>query len=88
MNVISISSYEEIRGRGAIMNKCNISEKALLTVKEMKEYTGLGENTVRRLLRDPYSTFTVRVGKKYYANRRQLDKWLDQLPVIDERWGE
>lgn len=71
-----------------IMSECRIHEKALLTVNEIKAYTGFGENTVRAILRDPYSTFTVRVGKKYYANRRLLDKWLETLPTIDERWSK
>ena len=41
-----------------------ICEKALLTVPEMMEYTGWGENTVREELNHPRCTYVVRKGNR------------------------
>lgn len=60
----------------------SIDEKALLGVKELMKYTGLGENRVRSLLRDPRSTFTIRVGNRLYANKKKFDQWLDQQSIV------
>lgn len=54
------------------------SNKGLLTVKEMCDYMSIGQNTARKLLNQPYNAFTVRIGNRLYANKRLLDKWLDQ----------
>ena len=59
-----------------IVRKC---EKALLTVPEMMEYTGWGENTVREELNHPRCTYVVRKGNRLYANRKLLDKYLDSI---------
>lgn len=56
-----------------------ICEKALLTVPEMMEYTGWGENTVREELNHPRCTYVVRKGNRLYANRKLLDKYLDSI---------
>lgn len=53
------------------------TDKGLLTVKEMCAYMSIGQNTARKLLNEPYCPFTVRIGNRLYANKRQLDKWLD-----------
>lgn len=54
-------------------------EKALLNVKEIKEYLGLGDTKVRELLNRPDSTFTVRIGNRLYANKLLLDSWLTRI---------
>lgn len=51
-------------------------DKALLTVKEMCEYLGIGQTKARELLSDPGNGFTVRIGNKLYAHKKQLDIWL------------
>ena len=56
-----------------------ICEKALLTVPEMMEYTGWGENTVREELNHPRCTYVVRKENRLYANRKLLDKYLDSI---------
>ena len=50
--------------------------KALLTVKEMCEYLGIGKTKARELLGDPRNKFTVRIGGRIYAHRGRLDLWL------------
>lgn len=64
------------------MDKIRICEKALLTVSEMMLYTGWGENTVRNELNNPRCSYAVRKGKRVYANRRLLEKYLDSITGI------
>ncbi len=51
-------------------------DKALLNVKEVSEYLGLGETKTRELLRNPKNGFTVRIGNRLYAHKEKLDIWL------------
>jgi excisionase family DNA binding protein len=56
-----------------------ITEKALLTVEEVQNYLGLGETTVRQMLRNKRKYgFGLRIGNRLYANKKQLDQWLDE----------
>ena len=50
--------------------------KALLNVKEMCEYLGIGQTKARELLADPRNKFTVRIGNRLYAHKQKLDMWL------------
>lgn len=58
------------------VQECFTSKK-LLNVKEMCEYLGLGESTVRKLLNTPKNGFTFRQGNRLYANKALLDRWID-----------
>ncbi len=60
------------------MTQTNFNNKGLLTVKEMCEYMGVGQNTARNLLNKPYNSFTVRIGNRLYANKKLLDRWIDE----------
>lgn len=51
-------------------------DKALLSVKEVCAYLGIGESKARELLTKTNNNFTVRLGGRVYANKVQLDKWL------------
>ena len=53
-----------------------MEDKALLSVKEMCMYMGIGENVARKLLNEPNSSFTVRIGGRIFAHKTSLDKWL------------
>ena len=56
-----------------------ITDKALMTVDETMEYLGLGETTVRQMLRNPRKYgFGLRIGNRLYANKKKLDLWLDK----------
>ena len=54
-------------------------EKCLLSVKEMMEYTGLGDSSIRKILNDPKCEFTVRIGNRLYANKKLFDEWLNDI---------
>lgn len=51
-------------------------EKALLDVKALCEYLGIGQTKARELLGNPQNGFTVRIGNRLYAHKEKLDKWL------------
>lgn len=53
-------------------------DKALLNVKEVCAYLGIGETKARELLTKTNNRFTVRIGNRVYANKIQLDKWIAQ----------
>lgn len=53
-------------------------EKALLNVEEMCSYLGIGKTKARELLKMPGSTFAVKIGNRWYANKRILDIWLEK----------
>lgn len=51
-------------------------KKALLNVKEMCSYLGIGQTKARELLRNPNNGFSVRIGNRFYAHKEKLDAWL------------
>lgn len=53
-----------------------IADKALLNVKELCAYLGIGQTKARELLANPRNGFTVRIGNRLYAHRDRLNKWL------------
>lgn len=53
-------------------------EKILMSLKEVCEYTGWGDSKVRRLLKKPSSTFTIRLGNRLYVDKRKFDAYLDR----------
>ena len=54
------------------------TEKALLNIEEFCSYLGIGKTKARELLKNPSSTFTFKIGNRYYANKKKLDQWLDR----------
>ncbi len=57
------------------MAKVN-ENKALLNVKELCSYLGIGQTKARELLGNPANDFTVRIGNRLYAHKQKLDLWL------------
>lgn len=53
-------------------------EKALLNLEEFCAYLGIGKTKARELLKDTTSPFTIKIGNRYYANKKKLDQWLDR----------
>ena len=61
------------------MDRILLTEKAVLNIKEIMQYTGFGENSVRSMLNSPNCKFVIRHGNRLYANRKLLDKYLDSI---------
>lgn len=59
------------------IEKTNTIQSKLLTVKQLAAYLSVSEKTARRLLHEPNCPYSCRVGKRLYANRNVLDKWID-----------
>lgn len=61
-------------------NKSNIPiwEKQNLTVKEAAAYSGIGENTIRSLLKSRHCPFLLRVGAKQMIKRKQFDEYIEK----------
>lgn len=56
----------------------NCIDKALLNLKEVSEYLGLGETKTREILKSRNCPFSMKIGYRWYANRKLLDIWLEQ----------
>lgn len=56
--------------------KKDSDNKALLNVKEMCAYLGIGQTKARELLADTANGFTIRIGNRLYAHKGKLDVWL------------
>ena len=58
------------------MQEVQKENRALLNVKQMCEYLGIGQTKARELLSDPANGFTIKIGNRLYAHKERLDKWL------------
>ena len=55
-------------------------DKALLNIKEFCDYLGIGETKARELLKG-YNGFGVQIGNRWYANKKKLDEWIEEISV-------
>ena len=61
-------------------------EKALMNIKEFCEYLSIGETKARELLKSQKCNFSLKIGNRWYINKRLLDIWLDKKTKEIERW--
>ena len=54
-------------------------DKALLSLKEVCEYTGWGKTKAREILKRENSNFTVRVGNRLYVNKKLFKEYLERV---------
>ena len=52
-------------------------EKRLLDINEVCEYTGWGKTKVREIVKRDDSKFTIKLGNKYYVDKKKFDNYLD-----------
>ena len=55
-----------------------IWERALLTLNEAADYTGIGINKLRTLSDEPGCDFVIWIGCKRMFKRKKLDEFLDE----------
>lgn len=53
-------------------------DKRFLSLKEMCGYTGWGMTKAREIVKRKDSTFTLKVGGKYFIDKLKLDAYLDR----------
>lgn len=59
-----------------------IWERTLLTISEASDYSGVGINTLRRLLDKPNSNLILWVGSRKMVKRKKLDEYLNNAVSI------
>lgn len=59
-----------------------IWEKQNLTIKEAAVYSGIGENTIRGLLKSRNCPFLLRVGTKQMIKRKKFDEYIEKINLI------
>ena len=60
-----------------------IPEKLILNVKEASEYSGIGTNTIYRLLSNPDCPFLLYVGKSKRIKRQAFEDFVNGSTFID-----
>ena len=61
------------------VEKVPIWEKANLTVKEAAAYSGIGENSLREILKEKDAKFSFMIGNKRLINRELFDKYIQAI---------
>lgn len=54
-----------------------MNEKRLITLKEFCAYLGIGATKGRELLRARNCPYSLRIGNRWYVDRKKLDSYLD-----------
>ena len=53
-----------------------MDSRILLNINEVCDYLGIGQTKCRELLRG-HNGFGVQIGDRWYANKKKLDRWID-----------
>ena len=59
-----------------------IWEKQNLTIKEAAAYSGIGEHTLRSLVKQKGCTFALCVGSKHMIKRKLFDKYIEKARYL------
>jgi len=54
----------------------SIDRKVTLSVKEVNEYSGIGINTIDKMLRSPNCPFVLFVGTKKLVKRKEFEEYI------------
>lgn len=63
-------------------NEVPIWEKQNLTIKEAAAYSGIGEHTLRSLVKQKGCTFVLCVGNKHMIKRKLFDKYIEKTRFL------
>ena len=55
---------------------CPIWQKILLTAEEASEYSGIGINKIRDMLKEPQCPFVLYYGNRKLVKRKELENYL------------
>lgn len=59
-----------------------LNEKAMLTVRECAEYSGLGIHKIQSLCAEPNCKFSVKNGNRFLIKRQEFDEWIRNIKEI------
>lgn len=59
-----------------------IWEKQNLTIKEAVAYSGIGETTIRSLLKERNCPFLLKVGNKHLIKKKKFDEYMEKINYI------
>ena len=65
-----------------VIGNVPIWEKQNLTIKEAVAYSGIGENTLRALVKNRNCPFVLRVGTKQMIKRKKFDEYIEKMHLI------
>lgn len=68
--------------RGNMGNAVPVWEKYALTIKECAEYTNIGENRLRELIRLDGGKFVLAVGNKTLIKREAFEKYINSRDYL------
>lgn len=57
-------------------------EKAVLTIPEAAEYSGIGRGRLRKLCDDPDCSFSFKVGNRRMVKRKEFDQFISTTKAI------
>lgn len=52
--------------------------KSLMNLNEVSHYLGIGKTKTREILKDRNCPFSLKIGNRWYADKRLLDNWLNK----------
>ena len=61
----------------------SISEKAVLSLTVASEYSGIGQDRLKKLCDKPNSSFSFRVGNRRRVKRKEFDQFISDTKFID-----
>ena len=64
------------------MNTLSVDKKYGLSIKEASEYFGIGETSIRDLIKMPNCQFVLKVGKKYVIKREKMAEYLNNVIAV------
>jgi excisionase family DNA binding protein len=63
-------------------NLIHLSEKFNLTITEAVRYFGIGENTLRKMIKENGCDYVLYVGNKTLIKRKKFEKYLEKIKYI------
>ena len=55
-----------------------ICDKVALTIEEAAEYSNIGQNRIRELLKQPRCSFVLYVGNKKLVKRKEFERFISE----------
>lgn len=66
----------------ALEQNVQIKDKLNLTITEAAEYSNIGQNTIRELLKRKGCPFIIMIGRRQLIKRKQFEEYLDNIHFL------